>query len=409
MILPKIHVLNMPRSMHAWSAALTIATTFLVLSSHHASSSESITKPKVQTKQAGEAPPPLICKSEELSVLGTLEFLRDSLQFFPLNILDIGANEGLWTAAVTKIFPEATFRLFEANELHSSKLKESGHNFTIGILGDKVKKVEWYYIPGKHTGSSTFRERTQPYRDDSPDLKVVERVMSTLDNELNDEPYALMKLDVQGSELRVLEGAITVLKSVDVLTLELSIVQFNSGSPLALEVFWRLANMGFQLLEISEMHLKDHSSSGAFFQIQFDIFVLRKSSELVSRLPQRMNCPPTKMTLNIFSLCLTIGFAPESITCGSETCAHWSQNAVNSMFPGTKLVPTDGELFALSVFPNQDPNSMDILGEYGSKYQIFQVGKMLSNGNSLQIQVDFVLAKETSAIWNVLTEGWLER
>lgn len=79
------------------------------------------------------------------------------------------------------------------------------------------------------------------------------------------------------------------------------------------------------------------------------------------------------------------------------------------MFPGTKLVPTDGELFALSVFPNQDPNSMDILGEYGSKYQIFQVGKMLSNGNSLQIQVDFVLAKETSAIWNVLTEGWLER
>ena len=364
--------------------------------------------PSLQTTQAGSAPL-LSCELEasKLSVFGRLKYMRDTLRFSPVNILDVGANEGLWTAAVMKIFPGATFRLFEANELHSSKLQTFGHNFTIGILGDEVKKVKWYIAPGAHTGSSMFRERTKFYSDENPDLQVVERKMSTLDNELNEEPYALMKLDVQGSELLVLKGAKSVLKSVEALTLELSIVQYNSGSPLALEMFQHLANMGFQLFDICELHWKDHSS-GALFQIQFDIVALRKSSDLVSKLPQTLNCPTTKIALSIFDLCLSIGFAPESISCASETCVHWTEDSVHSMFPGTRFIPTGGELLALSVFPNQDPNSMDFLGEYGREYQVLQVGNMLSN-DSLQIQVDFVLVKKISAIFNLLTEGWLER
>ena len=84
-------------------------------------------------------------------------------------------------------------------------------------------------------GSSIFEEQTSHNRN-------VEKITSfTLDQELPDElkrqTNNLIKLDVQGSELKVLEGLKETINAFEVIILEVSMVSYNSGAPMSDEVY----------------------------------------------------------------------------------------------------------------------------------------------------------------------------
>lgn len=62
---------------------------------------------------------------------------------------------------------------------------------------------------------------------------------------------ALLKLDVQGFEIQALKGAHRVLKSVEVVILESSVVEYNAGAPLTAELLGFVDSLGFQVLDVS--------------------------------------------------------------------------------------------------------------------------------------------------------------
>jgi hypothetical protein len=62
--------------------------------------------------------------------------------------------------------------------------------------------------------------------------------------------HVYLKLDVQGYEGAVLDGARRALPSIDTIQLELSLVPLYEGGPLMDEMWARLRGMGYQMVSI---------------------------------------------------------------------------------------------------------------------------------------------------------------
>jgi hypothetical protein len=84
-----------------------------------------------------------------------------------------------------------------------------------------------------------------------------------------------LKLDVQGYELRVLEGASRSLSRIDALELELSLVELYAGQPLFDEVLRFVQEAGFQTADVSPEFV--HPATGQM--LQANLVALRRGLE----------------------------------------------------------------------------------------------------------------------------------
>ena len=88
--------------------------------------------------------------------------------FEPNSILDIGANVGQFYNEIKTIFPDAYYYLIEGSENCKSALETLNVDFSISLLSDVEKEVDFYVR--KHelrcTGNSIYRENTSFYDDD---------------------------------------------------------------------------------------------------------------------------------------------------------------------------------------------------------------------------------------------------
>jgi len=171
------------------------------------------------------------------------------------SVLDIGAYEGEWTAAARQYFPDANYILVEplpekANDLRnqypSARVEEA-------VLSSKIAQTVTFH--NHETGSSIYRENV------NIDIPTTERTTMTLDTLLSSgsvSPF-LLKLDVQGAEIDVLEGASETLEDVAVIYAECSNVNWNEGGAFTEEVFAYLRDRGFIPFDIGTMHYwSDH-------------------------------------------------------------------------------------------------------------------------------------------------------
>jgi hypothetical protein len=97
---------------------------------------------------------------------------------------------------------------------------------------------------------------------------MIERALRqhALANILADHTHAFqfIKLDVQGAEVDVLRGLGRYLATIDVILMEMSLVNYNSGAPLIDVVLRELRTMGFVLCDIVDEHRR---LGGRLFQI----------------------------------------------------------------------------------------------------------------------------------------------
>lgn len=169
-------------------------------------------------------------------------------------VLDIGAYRGDFTETVKSVYPNARVQQFEADERQCKRLQQDAH---ITLLGNECKEVNFYTIPdtgyGVTTGSSYYRELTTFYQDPI----IVKKQMVTLDSLVDTSgnwSKGLVKLDTQGSELDILDGAKNFLNQCKpaYMLIECSVKPYNEGAPLIAEVMGKLNELGYSMYDIVE-------------------------------------------------------------------------------------------------------------------------------------------------------------
>jgi FkbM family methyltransferase len=201
-----------------------------------------------------------------------LEIVKNYHKFQPNVIYDIGAHKGVWTQNCKTVFPDATYYQFEAN---ADQLEHLHDNPIICLLGNEDEKSVVYYKDKKlsATGNSIFREKTAFFDDDVCEKET--RTMKRLDSVIQEKslPFPdFIKLDVQGAELLVLEGAPACMLSADVIMMEVSVASLNEGSPLIHDALNFMANNGFVMFDIAEESWVAHTL------VQLDLLFCKKDS-----------------------------------------------------------------------------------------------------------------------------------
>lgn len=164
---------------------------------------------------------------------GEMDYISNYLKENPcLNVLDIGANVGLFSLELNLINPDICYHLFEPipttfdmmkktaklNEINTVKFKMNNEG-----MSDEKGSFD-FYLPGSSEAASLQPIDDQFYLKESDEMgnysgnstiKKVECKVNTIDNyvkENNVEDIGFIKIDVEGNEKSVLLGAENTLK-----------------------------------------------------------------------------------------------------------------------------------------------------------------------------------------------------
>ena len=181
-----------------------------------------------------------------------------AFEFFKLynavfnNVLDIGAHKGKWTAEFKKHYPDSKVLMIEANEDHINDLIRVGPYIT-ALLGKENKEVDYYVCDDKNNnhGNGMYKENT------NVPFKVTKKKSITLDTLLPTQKFDLIKMDVQGAELDIIQGSPGMIHNTKYLWLELQLHHYNIGAPSAGKVIGYLNQIGFELITFDEINIGD--------------------------------------------------------------------------------------------------------------------------------------------------------
>jgi len=195
--------------------------------------------------------------------------LRNLSRFFrPGGIIDVGANVGDWARSAAEIF-DCPIHLIEAQPELEEQLRETGFPYTIALLGPEAREAVAFHLSG--TGSSVLEENTAFEKSET-----VLPMRKLDDIGLNHQAALLIKLDVQGFELQVLDGAPETLKRTEVILSEVSLLPYNKDAPLMHEVVAYLAQRDFLPYDICGGWRRETDDALA----QTDIIFVRRDSDL---------------------------------------------------------------------------------------------------------------------------------
>ncbi len=173
-------------------------------------------------------------------------------------VLDVGANTGQFAAAMRRAGYDGRIVSFEPlSGAHEKLLAESEkdadwHIAERAAIGSSVGEAEIHI--SKNSFSSSLLDMLPSHRDAAPDSEYVDQEtvsVQPLDaaaaRYLSDSDRPMIKIDTQGYESHVLDGASSVLEQAAGLHLELSFVPLYAGQPIYTELIDRLEASGFSL------------------------------------------------------------------------------------------------------------------------------------------------------------------
>jgi FkbM family methyltransferase len=151
--------------------------------------------------------------------------------FEPKSVLDIGANVGQFYSEIKPIFPNAYYYLVDGSKSCEVVLETLNVDYSICLLSDSEKEVDFYIRKNEPrcTGNSIYRENTSFYDDDQ--ILIEKRQTKTLSNLLNNQVFDLIKIDVQGSEIDIINGGLNIIKEAKGILMEVSLMEYNQNSP----------------------------------------------------------------------------------------------------------------------------------------------------------------------------------
>jgi len=167
-------------------------------------------------------------------------------------IWDVGAFRGEWTEQTKKYIP-GRYILFEPNDQHNPFLKKTSGEIHNMILGKEDNVVNFFSHGG--TGDSIYPEFDESLKVRSEFRSArCYKIDSLIKDHQNFPPPDFLKLDVQGAELDVLNGATETIKLVKVILIECPIVNYNLGSPNIHEYLEFMFRNDFVPFFVTEIH-----------------------------------------------------------------------------------------------------------------------------------------------------------
>jgi FkbM family methyltransferase len=165
--------------------------------------------------------------------------------------IDVGAYRGEFTNILESIWPKCQIQQFEADERQKQYLKNDAK---IIVLSNTEEETNLYTIEdtyhGSTTGTSLYKEKTHVYRNPIVKKVLTKRLDDVVDMS-GDWSKGLIKLDTQGSELMILDGAKKLLSlRPRYIHIEVSIREYNEGAPLVSEVFEYMKDISYSLIDI---------------------------------------------------------------------------------------------------------------------------------------------------------------
>jgi FkbM family methyltransferase len=164
--------------------------------------------------------------------------------------LDIGANVGQFYNEIKNIFPNSYYYLIEGSESCEVVLETLNVDYSICLLSDSEKEVDFYIRKNEPrcTGNSIYRENTSFYDDDQ--ILIEKKQTKTLSNLLNNQKFDLIKIDVQGSEIDIINGGLDIIKEAKGILMEVSLMEYNQNAPTKEFVYEYMDNLGFKPVEL---------------------------------------------------------------------------------------------------------------------------------------------------------------
>lgn len=170
--------------------------------------------------------------------------------FRPGHVLDIGAYVGNWTRTCKSIWPQASVCMFEPQPDKRPRLEALAKS----LPGLMLRPALLSDVPGQEvefhlaeTGSSALGLMAKP---DAPTVRLSTHTLSAA---VAGTPFArpdLIKVDVQGAELKVLDGGQDVLAAAQVVVLEVALIEQYVGGPLFADVIAYMAQRGLFVHDI---------------------------------------------------------------------------------------------------------------------------------------------------------------
>lgn len=171
------------------------------------------------------------------------------LEYAPSTIIDVGVADG--TLELHRNFPNARFLLVEPLEEFTPALEWLRARYAAHVAfcaaGSKDGTTEIQYRPSiAHMhGATTAQIQDPEERALNVGREVPMRRLDSLVHELQFPAPILLKIDAQGSELEIIDGAEQILHLIDVVILETTFFSFNREQPLFHEALSFMLARGF--------------------------------------------------------------------------------------------------------------------------------------------------------------------
>jgi FkbM family methyltransferase len=169
-------------------------------------------------------------------------------------VLDVGANRGQFALFALSNWPKARIISFEPLPKPAALLRAtfgSGIEVIQTALSDEKGQASMFVTEHDDSSSLLPIGVNQAQISGTRVVSVEEAVpLTTLDSVLADRQLAgpvLLKIDVQGNELKVLRGAVASLHRISTIYCECSYRELYEGQSLAAEVIAFLAEHGFEV------------------------------------------------------------------------------------------------------------------------------------------------------------------
>jgi len=163
--------------------------------------------------------------------------------------IDVGAHQGSWAKRFKMVYPDAELYLVDGKEKHKEKLSEYGQ-FIHGYVGQSKEKRTFYTSAKEmdESGNSLYQENSNtPFR-------KKEVYTTPLKDLVPDQKYDYIKMDIQGAELEVIEGSLSLFYQTKFVQLEVPVFQNNKGAPNFEQVVNYMANSAFKVFEIENIY-----------------------------------------------------------------------------------------------------------------------------------------------------------